>query len=436
MEQQEHKEVIPFTGYQKFVITILALLQFTVILDFMVLSPLGGILMKTMGVSPAQFGNVVSAYAFSAGVSGILAAGFADKFDRKKLLLFFYSGFILGTLACATASNYQMLLLARIITGLFGGVIGSISMAIITDLFAVHQRGRVMGFVQMAFAASQVLGIPVGLYLANKWGWHSAFYMIVLLGLSIGLSILTTLKPIDKHLALQSDKSPFLHLWHTISSNNYQFSFLATMFLSVGGFMMMPFGSAYLLNNMHVTAEQLPIIFMATGVASIAIMPIVGKLSDRIDKFKLFAGGSVLAIIMVLIYTNLNPVPLWTIILINIIMFMGIMSRMIPATTLYTSIPEMRDRGAFMSINASLQQMAGGLAAILAGHIITQQTKTSPLEHYDILGYVVSGVSVLTIFLIYQISLIVKKKAAERELEAINNKLSERQAEALLEQTM
>jgi len=389
-----------------------------------------------MGVSPAQFGNVVSAYAFSAGISGILAAGFADKFDRKKLLLFFYSGFILGTLACATASNYQMLLIARIITGLFGGVIGSISMAIITDLFAVHQRGRVMGFVQMAFAASQVLGIPIGLYLANKWGWHSAFYMIVLLALSIGVSVLTTLKPIDKHLALQSDKNAFLHLWHTVSGKNYQFSFLATMFLSVGGFMMMPFSSAYLLNNMQVTADQLPIIFMATGVASIAIMPIVGKLSDRIDKFKLFAAGSVLAIIMVIIYTNLVPVPLWTIIVINIIMFMGIMSRMIPATTLYTSIPEMKDRGAFMSINSSLQQMAGGLAAIVAGHIITQQTKTGPLEHYNILGYVVSAVSVLTIFLMYKISLIVKQKAAERELQAINDKLSERQAEALLEQTM
>src|SRR5688572_27578689 len=147
-----------FTPYEGFIIAILAFVQFTVILDFMVLSPLGAILMPELNITPRQFGTVVSAYAFSAGASGILAAGFADKFDRKKILLFFYAGFIVGTLCCALATTYWMLLGARIITGLFGGVIGAISMTIMTDLFEVNQRGRVMGFVQMAFAASQVLG--------------------------------------------------------------------------------------------------------------------------------------------------------------------------------------------------------------------------------------------------------------------------------------
>jgi len=157
-----------FTAYEKFVIAILSLLQFTVILDFMVLSPLGAILMPEMGISTSQFGLVVSVYAFSAGTSGLLAAGFADSFDRKKMLLFFYLGFVLGTLFCGVAHTYPLLLCARIITGIFGGVIGSISMAIITDAFKMEVRGRVMGFVQMSFAASQVLGIPIGLYLATS----------------------------------------------------------------------------------------------------------------------------------------------------------------------------------------------------------------------------------------------------------------------------
>ena len=164
---------IPFTDYQRFIIVLLALLQFTIILDFMIISPLGDILMKTMGLSTSQFGSVVSAYAISAGISGILAAGFADKFDRKKLLLFFYVGFIIGTAFCAMAYNYHTLLLARIVTGIFGGVIGSISMAIVADLFTIQQRGRVMGFMQMGFGASQVLGIPISLFIANEWGWQS-----------------------------------------------------------------------------------------------------------------------------------------------------------------------------------------------------------------------------------------------------------------------
>ncbi|HKZ38495.1 MAG TPA: MFS transporter, partial [Chryseolinea sp.] len=186
-----------FTRYEVFVVVILSVLQFTVVLDFMVLSPLGAILMPELKITPSQFGMVVSAYAFSAGASGLLAAGFADKFDRKKLLLFFYGGFIIGTLFCALAPGYQDLLLARIITGIFGGVISSIGFAIITDLFKLEVRGRVMGYVQMAFASSQVLGIPVGLYLANEWGWHSPFFMIVALSGLVGILIIFCMRPID-----------------------------------------------------------------------------------------------------------------------------------------------------------------------------------------------------------------------------------------------
>src|SRR6185436_9258132 len=168
-----------FTPYQVLAIVILALTQFTVVLDFMVMSPLGDMLIKTMNLTTTQFGFAVSAYAFSAGLSGFLTAGFADRFDRKKLLLFFYVGFIGGTLFCSLANDYPLLIAARIITGLFGGVIGSISLAIVADLFPLHQRGRAMGFMQMGFGASQVLGIPISLYLANHWGWQSPFLMIV-----------------------------------------------------------------------------------------------------------------------------------------------------------------------------------------------------------------------------------------------------------------
>ncbi|HTB24248.1 MAG TPA: MFS transporter [Puia sp.] len=410
---QQKQAPVPFTAYQKFAIFILAITQFTVILDFMVMSPLGDILMKSLNLKPSQFGMSVSAYAFSAGLSGLLTAGFADKFDRKKLLLFFYFGFIAGTFLCGLANSYIFLIGARIVTGLFGGVIGSISLAIIADLFDIQHRGRVMGFVQMGFSASQVLGIPIGLYLANIWGWHAPFLWVAAMALIIAFLIASRLKPLTKHLLVQRDTSAINHLIHTVSKKDYRVGFTATALLSIGGFMLMPFGSAFAINNLKVTQHQLPIMFMVSGLSTLIIMPIIGKLSDRIDKFTIFAIASVWTIIMVLIYTHLSVTPFFLVIILNILMMAGVMSRMIPSSALITGVPAMQDRGAFMSINSSVQQIAGGIAAAFAGMIVIQKTKFSPLEHYDTLGYIIICISCISIFLIYRVSAMVKKKTME-----------------------
>jgi predicted MFS family arabinose efflux permease len=393
-----------FSGYQKMVIFLLAITQFTVILDFMVMSPLGDILMKSMSLKPSAFGFAVSAYAFSAGISGLLTAGFADKFDRKKLLLFFYIGFIAGTIFCGLAHTYVELVAARIITGLFGGVIGSISMAIITDIFSMQQRGRVMGFVQMGFGASQVLGIPVGLYLANIWDWEAPFLVIAALAIVIAILIFFQLKPLTAHLALQKERSVFKHLWNTVTKKKHRTGFTSTALLSIGGFMMMPFGSAFAVNNLNVPQDRLFILFMISGICSLIIMPIIGKLSDRISKFKIFMVASIWMMIMCVVYTNLSGVPFWLVVILNILMMMGVMSRMIPSSALTSAIPDLEDRGAFMSINASLQQIAGGVAAAVAGMIVVQKTEYSPLENYNIVGYVIVVISVISIYLMYRVS--------------------------------
>jgi predicted MFS family arabinose efflux permease len=392
-----------FTRYEVLVIAILALTQFTVILDFMVLSPLGAQLMKELTINTSQFGNVVSAYAFSAGIAGLLTAGFADKFDRKKLLLFFYGGFIFGTFLCAIAPDYDFLLIARIVTGLFGGVISSISFAIITDLFKMEVRGRVMGFVQMAFAVSQVMGIPVGLLLANKLGWHSPFFMIVGLAALIGIVIFMYLKPVNEHLKIKSDRNAFQHLLKTLSTPNYLRGFMATILLATGGFMLMPFGSAFSISNLGLTQDQLPVLYFITGIFSMIFGPLSGRLSDKIGKYNMFVVGTLLTILMVSIYTHLGITPLWQVISLNVVLFVGISSRMISASALMTAVPEPQDRGAFMGINSSIQQLSGGVAAFAAGKIVVQ-VKDAPLQNYDILGYVVVCSMLITVGMMYIIN--------------------------------
>lgn len=391
-----------FSGYQKFVIAVLAFLQFTIILDFMILSPLGAILMPALNIGPAQFGLVVSAYAFSAGSSGLLASGFADRFDRKRLLLFFYSGFLLGTLFCALSPTYEFLLAARIMTGLFGGVIGSIVLAITTDLFPYQVRGRVMGVIQTAFAASQVFGIPAGLYFSNLWGWHAPFLMIVILGVAAGLFIAVKLKPIRDHLAHRTDKTALRHFQHTLANRRHIIAFVSMALLSTGGFMLMPFGSAFSVNNLGISMQQIPMVYLITGICAIITGPLVGRASDRFGKFATFIFGTIVTIILVVYYTNMGKSPLSLVIIVNAILFVGIFSRMIPAQALMSAIPEPANRGSFMAISASLQQMAGGVAAIIAGAIVTAEP-SGKLQHFDTLGYVLVGVSLVNLGVMYSV---------------------------------
>src|ERR1700761_5493196 len=398
-----------FSRYQTVLVALLALVQFTIILDFTIMSPLGAIIMPSLSITATQFGVAVSAYAFSAGISGILAAGFADRFDRKRLLLFFYVGFTLGTALCALAPNFHVRVLGRIVSGLFGGVMGSIILAIVIDLFELRMRGPLRGFIQTAFAASQVLGIPAGLFFSNHWNWHVSFGALIVLSLVGMAGVLLLMRPVDGHLKLKQDKTAFRHLISTVGQPRYTLAFMVTALLATGGFMLMPFSSAYTVHNMGIDIVHLPTIYLVSGLFSIFTGPLVGRASDAFGKFPVFIFGSALSITMVLIYTHLGHVPLWTAITVNVLMFLGIFSRMIPSQALISAIPEQSQRGSFSAVSASLQQLSGGIGSVLAAAIIAQAADGT-LLHYDRLGYVVVATSIVSLTLMY----FVQKSVARR----------------------
>jgi len=390
------------SGYQKFIVAVIAFLQFTIILDFMVLSPLGALIMPALNVTPSQFGLLVSTYAFSAGLSGLLAAGFTDRFDRKRVLLFFYCGFVLGTLLCALASSYHFLLFARMITGLFGGVIGSTVLAITTDLFEYRVRGRVMGVVQSAFAASNVLGIPLALLLSNRWGWNAPFLLIVGVSLLVGIVIVLKMQPVRAHLQRSPDRNPLHHFLHTVSTPRYLQGFATTGLLTVGGFMLMPFMSLFTVHNMGLPLDKLPLVYLITGAFSIVAGPLIGRASDALGKLKVFAFGCAMTIVMVVIYTHLHVSPLWVLVVVMVLLQIGIFSRMISASALMSALPNPADRGSYMSISSSLQQVSGGVAAVVSGLIVVQ-TPDGTLLHFDTVGYVLVCTTLISLILMYLI---------------------------------
>ncbi|HAO07654.1 MAG TPA: MFS transporter [Chryseobacterium sp.] len=410
MEQLPEK----FTKYQIMIIGVLAALQFIIVLDFMIISPIGYLLTKDLNITTKQFGLVVSSYVFSAATAGVIAAGFIDRYGRKKLLLFLLSGFTIGTLFCALSSSFVTLLAARIITGIFGGVSGSLTIIIVADVFTAKKRGRALGIIQMAFAASQILGIPIGLFIANNLGWQFTFLFIVAIMILIQVIIILKLKPIDQGDEIELATQPFFHLWRTIINKHHQYGFYATIILGMG-MMLQPFISIFLINNIQLKEHHIPVIFMITGVTVFFVMPLIGRLSDKFDRFKLFLFGSAVTIIIIPIYTHLPVVPFWVVVIMNIVLFASITSRMVPFQAMNSMIPQADIRGSYLTMTSSLQQFSGGIGIVIASSITFQRTPESPLENFGWLGLIVVALSVFSTYLVHKVYLVTKNNFENRQ---------------------
>ena len=256
------------------------------------------------------------------------------------------------------------------------------------------------------------LGIPIGLYLANRWNWHVSFGAIVVLVILVILSVLLLMRPVNEHLKLKQDKNAFAHLIATVSEPSYTLAFGVTTLLATGGFMLMPFGSAFTVHNLGIDIEHLPTIYLVSGLFSIFTGPLVGRLSDSIGKFPTFMFGTAMSVIMVLIYTHLGQVSLTVAITVNVLMFVGIFSRMIPSQALISAIPDASQRGSFSAISASLQQLSGGLGSVLAAWIIAENADGT-LRYFDRLGYVVVSTSILSLIAMYFVQRQVARKAGQ-----------------------
>ncbi len=394
--------VAPFSTYQRMVLLDLGGLLFTVVLDFMLLPALSSSLLTSLSLTTSQFGWVASAYAFSAGVSALLSSGFADRFDRKKYLLFFYIGFLFGIAICGFSTSYVILFLGRVVTGIFGGVVASISYAIITDLFQTDQRGRAMGLLQVAFATSLVGGLPLALYLSSQFNWQWSYGFVFLIGLGFILWFAFYLKPLKLHLNQSVKKSSWQHLHGTLLNNRHALVYLNNTSIVFADVLFMTFFAAYCTYNLGISADKLPILYGIGGLTSLLSGPLLGQLADRIGQTQVFLGGTILAIIIVSIYTHLTDTALWLLIIIHSLLFVGITARLVTSSALATLVPATDTRGAFMSIDASIQQFTAGLAAVVAGWIV-YEAADGQLKNFHQIGWIAIAFMVVSATLMNRI---------------------------------
>lgn len=381
---------------ERFFLLTLAGIQFSHVLDFMIMMPLGPVLMHAFGIGTHEFGLLVASYSFSAAASGILAATFVDLFERKRLLLICFALFALATLACGLAPGYSMLILARGLAGMFGGIMGALVQTMIGDAIPFSRRARASGIVSSAFSISTIAGVPLSLWLANHLGWRAPFMLIAavsVLFIAIGLRFLPQL---HHHLNEEKRAHLFSATFSVLADPNHLRALLFSALIIFSGFTVIPYITVYAVGNVGIAQQDIPFVYLAGGFATFISARLIGHWADKHGKVEVYRRVALLATVPLLVLTHIGAVPLWGWLLCSTSFFVLTSGRMIPAMAVIASAAQARLRGTFMSLNGTVQSLAMGLATTLAGFLITLD-EGGRIVGYPLVGYVAVAANLLAI---------------------------------------
>ena len=388
---------------ERILLLTLAGIQFAHILDYMIMMPLGPVLIAELGIGPHEFGLLVSSYTFTGAASGLAAAAFVDRFERKRLLLAMFTLFGLATLACGLAPGYATLMLARCAAGAFGGVLGSMVQTMVGDLIPFERRGRASGVVMSAFALSTVAGVPVSLFLANHFGWRFPFFFIAALAaalLAAGWRLLPSLRGhLDAAVTSEGERRhPLAAMGEVLRDANHLRALAFVALLMLSGFMVIPYITLYSVNNVGIRQEDIPLIYLAGGCATFFTSRFIGRLADRRGKVRVYRLIALCSMLPLLLQTHLPPIPLWAMVVASTVFFVFVPGRMVPAMAIVTSAVEPRLRGTFLSISGATQQLASGAAAWIGGMVIAQDA-AGQIVRYGWVGFMAVGATLLAMAL-------------------------------------
>lgn len=381
---------------ERIMLLTLMALQFTMIVDFMIMMPLSSQLMAVFAIQPGQFGLLVSSYSIAAGVSSLLASSLGDRFDRRSALLVAYSGLLVATLACAYSNTYEILLAARIIAGFFGGVLSSIVLAIVGDVFPPQKRGKAMGIVMLAFSLASIAGVPLGLFISNHFSWQAPFSFITYAGILVLIFAYKVVPNVRGHLN-QPQVNFFRSYVELFRVQNHWWAFATSGLVMFAGFMVIPYIAPTMVANTSLTDHDLPYIYLCGGIATLFTRPLIGRMTDKHQHWKVLAVTSLLSFIPIILVTQtLQASFVWQLIF-STLFFIFVSGRFIPTSALITASCEPRFRGRVMAFSSAVQNLGSGFAALIAGAIMTKSA-SGEILHYDWVGYIACVISLVAIY--------------------------------------
>ncbi len=375
---------------------MLVLVNFTHIMDFVIMAPLSPAMREALHISTNQFSWLLGSYTMSACLAGLLGSWWVDRFDRRTAMMFLFTGFTLSNLVCALSSEYLVLMLGRMLAGGFGGVLGSLLFSVIGDVIPVERRGKATGMVMSAFAGASVMGIPLGLWLAEKFFWQAPFILLAVLSALVWLLLFLRFPSLALHMEAQSQSTPAARLRSIFTDTNLQRSMVFIVVLMIAGLTVVPFLSDYLVNNAGVQQSDLKFIYIFGGIASVAVGPVAGMLSDRFGKPNVYMITAAVSIVPLWIMTHMDERPLYQLLMMSTTFFIVFGGRFVPAMALVTSSVDAARRGSFMSVNSSVQQLGSSLAVGISG-IILENAASGRILNFDRVGWVAIVATIISI---------------------------------------
>lgn len=381
---------------------ILAGIQFTHILDFMIMMPLGPQLTQAFAITDAKFGLLVSAYTFAAGASGLLASLYIDRFERRRLLLVLYFLFAVATLACGLAPTYESLMVARIAAGLFGGILSAMVQTIVADVIPFERRGKAMGVIMTSFSVSTVMGVPLGLFVAAKSDWHTPFFGIAAISFLLIVAAWNVIPSLKGHLHARGETGPLQGIVEVLRDPNHLMAFCFSFCLIFAGFSIIPYITIYLQTNAALSPSEIPLIYLAGGTATLFSAQIIGKLSDKLGKLKMLQIIAGIAMVPMVLMTLTESMGIVSILIITTCFFVFVSGRMIPGMAMVSAAGNPKNRGTFMTLNSSMQSAAMGLAALVGGHLITRSPE-GLIENYWLCSVIAVVFNIIALLIARQI---------------------------------